>query len=182
MFLLPIAMCLLTGAASATGGAQASTAGQESGASGRDDRVIEIRGKLDTGQKLQVSESVLSGSRFQNVRMDGLVMENVDLHGARIHDANLSDLEIGDAQLGGALFRHIGLPPPGTPNHVPGAKQRPLRFEECDLSGSVIKSSDLTGVAISGCKLKGMTIDGIPVEEMLRLYRERNTAGAPANR
>jgi uncharacterized protein YjbI with pentapeptide repeats len=128
------------------------------------------------------------GMAFHDVSMPELSFENADLNHARfdnvnlahgkLHNANLSDLEIGGAQLGGALFRHIGLPPKGSPAYVEGAEQRPLRFEECDLHASAIKASDLRGVSISGCQIQGMTIDGIPVTELLAAYREKH--GAPA--
>jgi uncharacterized protein YjbI with pentapeptide repeats len=130
------------------------------------------------------------GMTFRDASMPQLSIENADLNHARfenvnlasskIHNANLSDLEIGGAQLGGALFRHIGLPPKGTPAYVEGAEQRPLRFEECDLHGSAIKGSDLRGVSISGCQMQGMTIDGIPVTELLAAYREKHRVPAPA--
>jgi hypothetical protein len=155
---------------------------------------IRIKDQLELNQKLEVTNSSFSHSLFENCRaegvtfrdvaMPGLLFENANLERMRFDDvnlshgqiqnANLSDLEIKGAQLGGALFRHIGLPPTDDPAHQEGAKQRPLRFEECDLHGSTVKGSDLSGVAISGCKMRGMTIDGISVEDLLAAYREKH--------
>jgi uncharacterized protein YjbI with pentapeptide repeats len=164
---------------------------------------IRIKDQGERNQKLEITNSSFSGSLFTNCRAEGVKFsdaampglsfenanlsqirfQNVNLSGGRIQDANLSDLKIQGAQLGGALFRHIGLPPPGAPAHEPGAKQRPLRFEECDLQGSTVKASDLSGVAISGCTMRGMTIDGVSVEKMLAAYRKSaGAAGATAGK
>jgi uncharacterized protein YjbI with pentapeptide repeats/predicted transcriptional regulator YdeE len=155
---------------------------------------IRIKDTHEQTQKLEVTNSSFSHSLFENCRaeavafrdvaMPGLLFENANLERARFDDvnlsrgqiqnANLSDLEIKGAQLGGALFRHIGLPPPGDPAHQAGAEQRPLRFEQCDLHGSTVKDCDLSGVAISGSKMHGMTINGISVEDLLAAYRKQH--------
>jgi uncharacterized protein YjbI with pentapeptide repeats len=145
---------------------------------------IRIADRNQVNQKLEVTNSRFSqsvfdncraeGVKFRNVAMPGLSFTDADLSGAKIEDANLSDLEIDGAQRGGASFHHIGLPPKGHPAYVEGARQRPLRFEECDLQGSTIKNSDLKGLAITGCAIQGMTINGISVEAMLAAYREKN--------
>jgi uncharacterized protein YjbI with pentapeptide repeats len=90
----------------------------------------------------------------------------------KIEDANLSDLEIEGAQLGGAYIHNIGMPPKGHPMYDPEAKQRPLRFENCDLNNSTITNCNLSGVSISDCKLYGVTINGILVEDLLEHYRK----------
>jgi uncharacterized protein YjbI with pentapeptide repeats len=134
---------------------------------------IRITDRGPESQKLEVTNSNISHSKFENCRAEGVTFRNVGMPRLSFEDADLSDLQIRGAQLGGALFRHIGLPPPDHPTHVAGARQRPMRFEECDLNGSTIKDSDLTGVAITGCKMQGMTIDGIRVSELLAAYREK---------
>lgn len=163
---------------------------------------IRITDRLEPNQKIEVSNSSFSHSEFTNckaeevkfrdVAMPRLSFENanlgkirfvnVNLSQGQIQNANLSDLKIQGAQLGGALFRHIGLPPADDPAHVPGAEQRPLRFEECDLHGSTVKGSDLRGVAISGCKMQGMKIDGIPVEKLLAAYKAKGGKPKPATK
>jgi len=122
----------------------------------------------------------LPGLSFENANLGRIRFESVNLSQGQIHDANLSDLEIKGAQLGGALFRHIGLPPPGHPAFKEGVEQRPLRFEECDLHGSTVKDCDLSHVAISGCRMPGMTIDGIAVEDLLATYRDKRGERKPA--
>jgi hypothetical protein len=160
---------------------------------------IRIKDLRELNQKLEVTHSSFSHSLFENCRAEGVMFRDVAMPGLRfenanlsqirfddvnlargqIQNANLSDLEIKGAQLGGALFRHIGLPPPGHPAYQEGAKQRPLRFEECDLNSSTVKGSDLSGVAISGCKMRGMTIDGISIEALLAAYREKQVGRKP---
>src|SRR5579863_1785526 len=108
------------------------------------------------------NKAMINGSTFRDV-----AMMNV-----KIVDANLSDLEIEGAQLGGAYIHNIGMPPEGHQMYNPEAKQRPLRFENCDLNNSIITNCNLSGVSISNCNLTGMKIDGIPVEDLLRNYRK----------
>jgi len=108
------------------------------------------------------NKAMLNDSRFNNVAMINV----------KIVDANLSDLEIEGAQLGGAYIHNIGMPPKGHPMYNPEAKQRPLKFEDCDLNSSTITNCNLSGVAISDCNLSGATIDGIPVDDLLNAYRQ----------
>jgi uncharacterized protein YjbI with pentapeptide repeats len=95
----------------------------------------------------------------------------VCITGLKIEDANLSDLEIKYAQLGGAYIHDIGMPPEGHPAYDPNAKQRPLKFENCDLQGSTITDCNLSGVNISNCNLGGMKINGIDVDDLLKAYQ-----------
>ena|SRR5579863_3229642 len=120
---------------------------------------IEIR---EDYKVIEARKAMLNGSSFHDVAM-------MDV---KIEDANLSDLEIEGAQLGGAYIHNIGMPPKGHPMYDPDAKQRPLRFENCDLNNSTITNCNLSGVSISNCNLTGMKIDGIPVEDLLRNYRK----------
>ena len=106
------------------------------------------------------NKAMLSNSSFHDV-----AMVNV-----KIVNANLSDLEIEGAQLGGAYIHNIGMPPKGHPMYNPEDKQRPLRFEDCDLNNSMFTDCNLTGVTIAYCNLKGMKINGIPVEDMLNAH------------
>jgi len=107
--------------------------------------------------------AMLNGSAFHDVAMTNV----------KIVDANLSDLEIEGAQLGGAYIHNIGMPPKGHQMYNPEAKQRPLRFEDCDLNNSTITHCNLSGVSISDCKLCGMKINGILVEDLLRHYKDK---------
>lgn len=119
---------------------------------------IEIR---EDRRIIIANKAMLNDSNFHDV-----AMMNV-----KIIDANLSDLEIEGAQLGGAYIHNIGMPPKGHSMYDPAARQRPLRFENCDLNNSTISDCNLSGVAINDCNLNGMTIDGVPVEDMLNAYR-----------
>ena len=121
--------------------------------------------------RLEVTEAMLEQSTITMSCINGLVMEDVSATNVKIHDANLSDLEISDAQLGGAYIHNIGLPPEGHPAYQAGVKQRPIKFDNCDLNSSTINNCDLTGVHITDCNLSGMTINGISVEDLLKAYQ-----------
>src|ERR1700748_3924139 len=95
------------------------------------------------------TQAMLNNSQFRDV-----AMANV-----KIVDANLSDLEIEGAQLGGAYIHNIGMPPEGHPFYDPNAKQRPLKFENCDLNNSAIINCNLSEVVIDDCNLSGMKIN-----------------------
>jgi len=131
-------------------------------------------------RQLKVNESDLSDAAFHMCRLDRLRFDDVSMQGTRITNANLSDLEIDGAQLGGAYIHNIGMPPAGHPMHDPNARQRPVRFEDCDLRGSEwsdcnitggrITDCNLSGVEIKDCNIDGMTINGIPVAQLLKKY------------
>jgi uncharacterized protein YjbI with pentapeptide repeats len=105
---------------------------------------------------------MLNGSYFNDVAMVGV----------KIVNANLSDLEIEGAQIGGAFIHNIGGAPEGHPAYDPNFKQRPVRFENCDLNNSIFNNCNLEGVAISGCNIRGLMINGINIEELLKRYRK----------
>ncbi|MDQ1913828.1 pentapeptide repeat-containing protein [Paenibacillus sp. GD4] len=164
---------------------------------------MEIIDQRENKQKVVVRNSSLTGAEFENCRAEEVSFRNVslpnfrvacaDLSGAHfkdvnmsrtfITDANLSDLEIDGAQLGGAYIHNIGLPPKGHPAYREDqGRQRPLRFEMCELTGSTISLSDLSGVRIEGCNIEGLTIDGIDVSALLKRYRTEGQPEAKANR
>ena len=81
--------------------------------------------------------------RVKRAMIDNSNFEDISATGMKIMNANLSDLEIEGAQLGGAHIHNIGMPPKGHPAFDPNAKQRPLKFENCDLNGSTINNCNL---------------------------------------
>jgi uncharacterized protein YjbI with pentapeptide repeats len=115
-----------------------------------------------TKKTLQVKCAMIDGSYFNDISA-----KNV-----KIINANLSDPEIEDAQLGGAYFHNIGIPPKGHQLYDPTVKQRPVRFEDCDLTGSTITNCNLGDISIEDCNLAGMKINGILVEDLLRAYKK----------
>lgn len=123
---------------------------------------------IETRKILNVKMSNLNDSKFLQFCINNSYIEDVSATGVTIVDANLSDLEIKYAQLGGAYIHDIGMPPKGHPAYDPAAKQRPLKFENCDLNGSTISNCDLSNVNISDCNLTGMKINGVLVEELLK--------------
>lgn len=127
---------------------------------------------INCEKQLHVYEARMEKSKIAMSCINGLLMNDVSATNVIISDANLSDLEINGAQMGGAYIHSIGMPPKGHPYYDPEAKQRPLKFEDCDLTGSTITDCDLSGVAITDCKLTGMTINGIKVEDLLQAYKK----------
>jgi uncharacterized protein YjbI with pentapeptide repeats len=123
-------------------------------------------------QKLKVSATSISDSTFSQVCGERLLFNDVSLIGSKIINANLSDLEIEGAQLGGAYLHNIGMPPKGHPAYDVNAKQRPLVFEECDLSNSRITHCNLSGIEITYCNMHNMKINGISVEDLLKTYND----------
>jgi uncharacterized protein YjbI with pentapeptide repeats len=111
--------------------------------------------------------------RVNCAMIDNSYFGDVSARHVKITNANLSDLEIEGAQLGGAYIHNIGMPPKGHPMYDASAKQRPLRFENCNLAGSTITDCNLEGIIISDCNLTGMMINGIPVEEMIKACKEK---------
>jgi uncharacterized protein YjbI with pentapeptide repeats len=104
--------------------------------------------------------------------IDNSSFDDISAKGVKITNANLSDLEIKGAQLGGAYIHNIGMPPKGHPAYKQDARQRPLKFEDCDLNNSAIVNCNLSGVTIEDCNLSGMTINGVSVEAMLKAYKK----------
>ncbi|WP_184545293.1 pentapeptide repeat-containing protein [Mucilaginibacter sp. FT3.2] len=125
-----------------------------------------------TAKVIDARYSRLDGSTFVMLKMSNTTFNDVDLSKLKIINANLSDLEIEDAQLGGAYIHNIGMPPIGHPAYDANIKQRPLRFEDCDLNQSTITNCNLQGVTISNCNTTGMTINGIAVDDLLKNYQQ----------
>jgi uncharacterized protein YjbI with pentapeptide repeats len=127
---------------------------------------------IETTKVIDAKYSHLDGSTFVMLKMNKASFNDVDLSNLKIVNANLSDLEIEGAQLGGAYIHNVGMPPKGHPAYDEKVKQRPLRFEDCELSGSTITDCNLSGVAISDCNTAGMTINGILVDDLLKKYQQ----------
>ncbi|MFC5529642.1 pentapeptide repeat-containing protein [Cohnella yongneupensis] len=123
-------------------------------------------------EKLKVRYSFIKGSEFDCVELSESKFTNINMSGVLIKDANLSDLEIFEAQLGGAYIHGIGLPPVGHPAYRDDqGEQRPIRFEQCDMAGSTIKSCNLKNVSIENCEIEGLTINGINISELISRYQ-----------
>jgi len=106
----------------------------------------------------------------RNVMLDDSYFNDISAKNVKIINANLSDLEIEGAQLGGAYIHNIGMPPKGHPFYDPAARQRPLKFEDCELCSSIFTNCNLSDVSISDCDLTGMRINGILVQELLKAF------------
>lgn len=123
----------------------------------------------ETGKQLTIDiRESCADIRFHQAMLNNAVFNDIAMTHARITNANLSDLEIEGAQLGGAYIHNIGMPPKGHPMYNPEARQRPLRFEDCNLENTTFTNCNLAGIAITNCNLTGMTINGISVEALLQ--------------
>jgi len=127
---------------------------------------------VNTKKQLDVRNTNFAGSRFECACLENMHLQDISLAGTKIMDANLSDLEIEGAQLGGAYIHNIGMPPEGHPMYDPTVKQRPIRFENCNLENSQILDCNLSGIDINDCKLDGMRINGILVVDLLKVYEK----------
>ncbi len=127
---------------------------------------------VNTTKQLDVKNANLTGSKFERSCLENMHLQDISLAGTKIMDANLSDLEIDGAQLGGAYIHNIGMPPEGHPGYDPTAKQRGLRFENCNLENSEITNCNLSGLDINDCELNGMKINGILVVDLLKQYEK----------
>ncbi|MFF2481067.1 pentapeptide repeat-containing protein [Paenibacillus sp. NPDC058071] len=131
---------------------------------------------------LEVSESNVAGSSFNNVNAGKMSFEccnlaqatfnNVNLTGMKIIDANMSEFEVSGAQWGGAHFQHIGYYNPGDPESKPHSVG--VRLTDCDLSNGKLENCNLSHLALSDCDITGLTIDGVRIDELLSRYLEQN--------
>ena len=106
--------------------------------------------------------------RVKQAMLDNSTFQDISAKNVKITDANLSDLEIEGAQIGGAFIHNIGMPPKGHPMYQPAARQRPVRFENCDLSNSTITNCNLENLVIDDCNVKGLKINGILLDDLLK--------------
>lgn len=126
----------------------------------------------DAWKVIDAKRACFDGSRFVATGAERMYWEDVSLAGTKITNANLSRLEIDGVQMGGATIRHVGIPKAGDLHYNPDTAALPVTFEHCELTGCRMTNCDLRGAELVDCELAEMTIDGIPVEELLRAYRE----------
>lgn len=117
----------------------------------------------ETKKVLKVKRAMIDNSSFEDISAKNM----------KITDANLSDLKIEGAQIGGAFIHNIGMPPKGHPFYDPDARQRPVRFENCDLHGSTITNCNLENLVIEDCNMSGMKINGILLQDLQKAYAKQ---------
>jgi uncharacterized protein YjbI with pentapeptide repeats len=101
---------------------------------------------------LDVHNSDISGSTYDDVNMSGSTVGNVNLAGCSFKDVNMSGAVFDDCNLSGWKIHNV------------------------NLGGLKIAKANLAGAAIMQGRMEGMTIDGILVSDLLAAYR----AGKPA--
>src|SRR5262245_27354358 len=99
--------------------------------------------------RLNVTNSDVSGSLFDDVNLSGCTYENVNMSGGTYHNINLSGCSFDDVNMSGWRVHHV------------------------NLSGLRIDRANLAGASIVNSRLDGMTINGIEVSELLAAWQER---------
>jgi uncharacterized protein YjbI with pentapeptide repeats len=125
----------------------------------------------NNNELIQISETkkIL---KVKRAMIDGSSFEDISAKNIKITDANLSGLEIEGAQIGGAFIHNIGMPPKGHPMYDPAARQRPVRFENCDLRDSTLTNCNLENLVINDCNLGGVKINGILLADLLKSHKK----------
>jgi hypothetical protein len=102
---------------------------------------------------LNVHNSDISGSAYDDVNMAGSTVGNVNLAGCNFSNVNLSGAVFDDCNLSGWKIHNV------------------------NLAGLKIVKANLAGASITQGRMEGMTIEGILVSDLLAAYR----AGKPAD-
>jgi uncharacterized protein YjbI with pentapeptide repeats len=103
---------------------------------------------------LDVHNSDISGSAYDDVNMSGSVIGNVNLAGCSFKQVNMSGAAIEDANLSG------------------------WKVHDVNFSGLKIMQANLQGASIKDSRLDGMTINGILVTDLLAAYQAAQPASA----
>ncbi len=98
-------------------------------------------------QCLNVHDSDISGSVYDDVNMSGSTIGNVNLAGCAFKNVNMSGATFEDANLSG------------------------WKLHDVNLAGLKIDKANLAGASITQGRMEGMTIDGILVSDLLAAYR-----------
>jgi uncharacterized protein YjbI with pentapeptide repeats len=125
----------------------------------------------NNNEVIQISEAKKI-IKVKRAMIDQSTFQDISAKNIKITDANLSDLEIEGAQIGGAFIHNIGMPPKGHPMYDPAARQRPVRFENCDLRDSAITNCNLENLVIDDCNLTGIKINGILLADLLKSHKK----------
>ena len=103
----------------------------------------------DVKECLDVHNSDISGSTYDDVNMSGTTIGNVNLAGCSFKQVNMAGAAIEDANLSGWKVRDV------------------------NFSGLKLMQANLQGASIKDSRLEGMTIDGILVTDLLTAPRLR---------
>jgi uncharacterized protein YjbI with pentapeptide repeats len=97
-------------------------------------------------QRLEVNNSDISGSVYDDVNMSGSTIGNVNLAGCTFANVNMSGAVFEDANCSG------------------------WKIHDVNLSGLKIVKANLAGASITEGRIEGMTINGILVTDMIAAY------------
>ncbi len=126
----------------------------------RDPKPLDARSSGVTSMKIHgekhrmdVHNSDLSGSVFDDVNLSGCTYENVNMAGGKYHNINLSGCAFHDLNMSGWSVHDV------------------------NLSGLRVDKANLAGCAIVNSRLAGMTIDGVEVTELLAAWKAQQEGG-----
>ena len=109
----------------------------------------------------RVSGSRWGNASFKQMFMEKSLFDDVNLNGSSFLNLALLDTEFEKSILNGSKFQNLAM--------------ENCEFNNISLSGSKFNGANFSGVELdSSCIIEGMKIDGIPVEELLKLYNEKN--------
>lgn len=112
--------------------------------------------------RTKVRDSRWENAAFMKMYMEKCLFDEVNLNGSSYHNMAMLSSSFENSVLNETGFKDSAL--------------TGCRFDNTSLSGSKFVGADLSGVEIDGeCNIEGMTVDGIPVEELLKLYKEKNS-------
>ncbi|WP_066050634.1 pentapeptide repeat-containing protein [Robertmurraya korlensis] len=127
---------------------------------------------------LVIDNVSLANTSINNANMSKMEINDVNMGKSKITNANLSDIEIQHANLSHAVINHVHLygtefvdvvlPTENDPNVSPENQYKPIRFNNCNLTGTQMKNCNLANMEIDDCDISGLKINGILIEELIR--------------
>lgn len=110
-------------------------------------------------------------TRVNNSRWGNASFEKMFMMECRFDDVNLNNSLFHNLAMLSCDFDKVTL----NESSIANSAMLSCSFTNSNISNSKFVQTDLSGVEIGGdCVIDGMTIDGIPVEELLRAYKENN--------
>lgn len=86
----------------------------------------------------------------------------------KVADANIRSLSVSNAAMQESKFQNVNL----SDSLLADSTVQHATFWFTDLSGTLFRTANLSNVKLENCDISGMTIDGIPVDELIKAYKE----------
>lgn len=109
----------------------------------------------------RVHDSRWENAVFRKMYMEKSLFDEVNLNGSSFHNLAMDNSDFENVTLNGTRFKDGSL----------GG----CEFNNTNLGKTRFIGADLSGAEIDeDCSIEGMTVRGIPIEELLKLYNEKN--------